>query len=386
MKRLPVPVRDILTDRVDDVAEARVLRGWRLKRDARHARTQQTVAVMAAAAAVVAVVVITRTPSVEGPLLRADGVVPRALAAEGDTATQVTMQDGSRLAVQRGSLVVTGNHARAFSTRLEGERAHFEITPGGPRRWSVLCESVLVEVTGTVFDVEREPGAVRISVTRGSVRVSGPRVPGSSRSLVAGTSLRVLLAEGPPPPAPEPPQRTLPPPAVSAHVPAPIARPRTPDATVLGWREFARQGDYARAYHELGADGIARVEPTLSADALLALADVARLSGHPTEAVSPLERVLREHAGDPVAPLAAFALGRLELDALRRPARAVDALSRALSLGVPRSLEDDVRARLVEACDAAGDRACVRREAEAYLQRFPDGRRAAMVRRAAEMP
>jgi transmembrane sensor len=107
---------------------------------------------------------------------------------------------------------------------------------------------------------------------------------------------------------------------------------------------------------------------------LLVLADVARLSGHAAEAVAPLERILRDFPGNPQAPLAALALGRLELDTLDRPAKAAGALNRALSLGVPLSLREDVRTRLVEAYARAGNRAEARAAAAAYLREYPDGR------------
>jgi DNA-directed RNA polymerase specialized sigma24 family protein len=108
---------------------------------------------------------------------------------------------------------------------------------------------------------------------------------------------------------------------------------------------------------------------------LLVLADIARLSGHPAEAVIPLERILRDFPGDSQAPLAALALGRLELDTLDRPAKAATALTRALSLGVPRTLRQDVRTRLVEAYARAGNRTAARAAAAAaYLREYPDGR------------
>ena len=107
---------------------------------------------------------------------------------------------------------------------------------------------------------------------------------------------------------------------------------------------------------------------------LLVLADVARLSGHATEAIAPLERILREFPRDPQAPLAALALGRLELDTLDRPAKAATALNLALSLGVPHSLREDVRTRLVEAYARAGNRAAARAAGAAYLREYPDGR------------
>jgi transmembrane sensor len=107
---------------------------------------------------------------------------------------------------------------------------------------------------------------------------------------------------------------------------------------------------------------------------LLVLADVARLSGHPADAVAPLERILNDFSADPQAPLAAFAVGRLELDALGRPVRAAAALNRALALGLPQSLREDVRARLVEAYLRMGNRAAARAAADAYEREFPAGR------------
>jgi len=55
------------------------------------------------------------------------------------------------------------------------------------------------------------------------------------------------------------------------------------------------------------------------------------------------------HEDDPRAGLAAFTLGRLELDRLGRPADAVTDLERALALGLPRGLVADARQRLDEA-------------------------------------
>ena len=65
--------------------------------------------------------------------------------------------------------------------------------------------------------------------------------------------------------------------------------------------------------------GLTREASGASVDDLLMLADVARLSAHGADAVAPLSRVVTDHAGDASAPLAAFTLGRLELDSLGRP-------------------------------------------------------------------
>jgi transmembrane sensor len=111
-------------------------------------------------------------------------------------------------------------------------------------------------------------------------------------------------------------------------------------------------------------------------DDLLALADVARLSGHPAEAVLPLERILVEFARDAQAPLAAFALGRLQLDSLGHAQAAVSAFRKALDLGIPRSLREDIRARLVEAYARSGDAGAAQRAADTYFDEFPNGRHA----------
>jgi transmembrane sensor len=386
MSELPLPIRTLL-DAPDQMAVERVLCGWRARCAARRRNVAVAAGALVAAAAAVVVLAVRRTED-GGPLLLADRRLPQVVAS----GAVAHMLDRSSVAVHGGRVVVVANGARVFSTRVEGGRARFSVTPGGPRRWRVTCDGVVVEVTGTVFEVEREPTAVRVAVERGSVKVSSYRLP-APRSLGAGQWLRVSLVDSNTTPV----LPVVPALSVSRDVPtagpavAPIAPwgQRTARSIVsagTSWREHARRGDYDNAWRALGEGGVARVERTSTAAELLELADVARLSGHPLEAVSPLERVLRDHPRDAAAPLAAFALGRLELDALGRPDRAVAALERALALGVPRSLEDDVWARLVEALARAGRRDAMRGAAEEYLRRFPEGRRAAAVRRRLEAP
>jgi transmembrane sensor len=125
-----------------------------------------------------------------------------------------------------------------------------------------------------------------------------------------------------------------------------------------------------------------RDAPVEDADALMARADQARLGGRPAEAASLLERAMARE-GDPAAGVAAFTLGRLELDVLSRPARAASAFTRALALPLPPRLREDAAARLVEAHVAAGDREAARAAAAEYLARYPEGRHAARVRSSA---
>jgi len=115
------------------------------------------------------------------------------------------------------------------------------------------------------------------------------------------------------------------------------------------WRELARSGHHREAFATLGTQGIRREVKRLGIADLFALADVARLSGHPAEAVAPLQRIVDGFATDRQSPLAAFALGRLQLDDLNQPRAAAASFSRALELGAPQSLRDAVRSRLAEA-------------------------------------
>jgi transmembrane sensor len=149
---------------------------------------------------------------------------------------------------------------------------------------------------------------------------------------------------------------------------------------VRSWREQAGRGEYDAAYEVIEAEpAVVRDVP---ADLLLA-ADVARLSGHPKEALRYLRELTRDHAADPRAPLAAFTAGRVLLSRLGRPDDAARAFADARALSPRGSLAEDAWAREVQALAAAGRAEDARRTAEAYLAAHPEGRRARTVRRAA---
>jgi transmembrane sensor len=249
----------------------------------------------------------------------------------------------------------------------------------------VECGLVTVEVVGTRFVVERGAGATRVSVERGVVLVRGERLRDRVRKLSAGESVEVTetASEGGVAPSVPEAQPEIPSPSsvpTLAAVPAAVASAQAP-RPASGWRSFAQRGDNAQAYATLGPAGIASATQVASVDELLALADVARLSGHPADAVAPLTRVVSEHANDPRTPLAAFTLGRVQLDAMGDPARAASAFAQAIALGLPQSLQEDAYARLVQARARAGDPAGARAAAQEYEQRFPAGKRLDEVRR-----
>jgi RNA polymerase sigma-70 factor (ECF subfamily) len=120
--------------------------------------------------------------------------------------------------------------------------------------------------------------------------------------------------------------------------------------------------------------GLAEIDRLLAT--LPSRSRIAWMLRHPMEAVDPLERLVAVYPSSSRASLAALTLGRIELT-LGRATKAGAAFERALALGVPAGLEEDVRARLVEAYVKTGNRDAAQGAARDYERRFPAGRRTA---------
>jgi transmembrane sensor len=374
VSKLSLPLKQGLREPADEAALSRIWQGI----DARFPRPRwrrriELVAAPLALAAVAAVVVFLRHDP--GPLRLTSGAAITAIDAPAAGAG-ISLSDGSYIALGGGArLEPLESSGSTFIAIVARGTASFDVRPGGPRRWQIECGLATVEVVGTHFDVERSAGRLRVAVARGQVLVRGERVPDRVRRLAAGEALEITDATAA---AAEP--------KAADHAEAGDSEPaaaapeldRAPaggsPAPASAWRDLARRGQHREAFAALGAQGLRREARRLGVTDLFALADVARLSGHPADAVAPLERIVTNFASDAQAPLAAFALGRLELDSLARPARAVAALNKALALGAPQSLREDVRARLVEAPVRANDQAAARSASDAYRREFPDGR------------
>lgn len=165
-------------------------------------------------------------------------------------------------------------------------------------------------------------------------------------------------------------------------LPRPIRRfgsRRTAQVAGGTWKALAHEGQFELAYE--AAERSRQAEVVDEPADLLLLADVARLSRHPQEAVEPLTKLLRSHGDDPRAPLAAFTLGRVQLDDLGRPRAAAESFRRAQELAPEGPMAQDALAREVEAWSRAGEGQRARARAEEYLRRYPDGRRLRSVRR-----
>jgi transmembrane sensor len=378
---LPLPVGRLLVDPVNERHVSRMWRNITAKRAATRGQAGLAlrwafVGVLFGTLVTLASVTLPRggpvaveAPAPAGPLRLADGSAFEVVDVAPSTSAFVRLADGSVIRVEpSGRIEPLASSATQFVLRLARGRAVFSVVPGGPRRWLVEAGIATIEVVGTEFSVSRSPDLVRVEVTHGIVLVRGDTLPDGVVRLVAAESVDVRPRETTAPRAPEPETRTPPERAPRGAAAAPR------------WRSALAGGSYGDAYATLGAAGLAgEAARSESVDDLFDLADVARLSGHPAEAVLPLKRLLSLHAGSSRAPIAALTLGRIELE-LRQPRDASAHLEQALRLGVPKGLEEDALVRLVQAYSEAGDRAASKRVGEDYERRFPDGRRSAEVR------
>jgi transmembrane sensor len=293
------------------------------------------------------------------------------------------LADGSRadMVGSQSMLEATHNAADRIELHLLAGRAHFDVVPNPRRSFVVAVPPYRVQVIGTVFDVERTRRDVSVTVTRGKVRVSGPR---GDVDLRVGESQRFDLGA-----ASVTPQHVDDTPAVSRPAaPQPATdesaasdepgdarrralRPRAGTAR-SGWRSLSQSGQYEAAFESLSRSGAA-VEDDPAA--LMDAADAARLSGHAETAAQYLGRVARSHSKSKVAPLAAFTLGRVYLEELGQPDRAAEAFALAQELAPVGSMAQDALAREVEALSKAGNAQQAFIRAQKYLSRYPNGRR-----------
>jgi transmembrane sensor len=165
-----------------------------------------------------------------------------------------------------------------------------------------------------------------------------------------------------------PQQAVAPAPAGAPFSLAPLVTAPSPGET---WRRFAAEGKNDQAYAVLGRAGIASESESAPVADLFALADVARLSGHPADAVDPLRRIVADHSNDSRAALAALTLGRVRLRSLAMPAAAAQSLEKAIALGVPVQLAEETHGLLIESLSRMGEREHARAEYERFRARFP---------------
>jgi transmembrane sensor len=299
---------------------------------------------------------------------------------------QVETQDGSRATrlSPETEIALLRDTRDDVALELVRGRGHFKVTPKPRRHYRVRAGQVEVQVLGTAFEVERLGPRTRVRVEHGVVRVRWnegesilrageqglfPREPAPASSL-GPTAARA------PEPAPTLPEPELEPDMAEVEPAlATAADLHEGKARHERWRVLARAGKHHEAFGSLGRRSVDDLA------GLLLAADAARLSGHPREAAHHLERLIERYPHSGPAHLAAFTLGRLALYELKQPALAARSFARAYALNAEGPLAQDALAREAEAYHRAGDAGRARNAAERYLQRYPNGARAAEVAR-----
>lgn len=281
---------------------------------------------------------------------------PRALA------------DGSHLKSYPGARVrILKNRPKRIAVAVDQGKAHFDVVHDEQRWFEVHFGNSTLTVLGTIFDVEHGPNSVTVSVSRGRVRVDGP----DGSAFVSAGQLQKFSLQGAPLEG-------------NGEVIEPVTREESANQDksphpYRQWRSYIAKGDYRGAYRAMRAARryiIASPHPAILLDA----ADTARLSGHPAEATEYLAKVTRQFPRSPMAPLAAFTLGRVCLDELGQPYRAAEAFALARRLAPQGSLAQDALAREVEALSKGGREHDAFLRAQEYLRRYPKGRRVQAVK------
>ena len=388
MSRLRYPLKDGLVDPASEEALARIWRGIDARQSARRPPGSRgnagwliTSVVMAAAVAVAVWAVPRRD---HGPLRFADGR-PLAVVDAPAAGAVVSISDGSIVDLAAGArLAPLESSGTSFVAVLERGSAHFEVRPGGPRRWQIECGLATVEVVGTGFDCARAPGRLRVAVEHGAVLVRGERVPDRARRLAAGDTLDVARGT-----------------ARTAGLADDADNNRCAARPVSGGRPGGGAGARAGAGGSRQCVGLAGAGAGRTSPRGVRLAGDTRDRARDAPArrrrsarcwptwrgcrVTPSRRWCRwsgSCAGSPAIRRRRWRRWHWAASSwmrLHRPADAAVALNRALALGVPASLREDVRARLVEAYARAENWPAARAAAAAYVREFPDGRYLSLV-------
>ncbi len=373
--------------------------------------------------AIAALLVVLRSGRPAPIALAGGGRLPDAWSADAEPVI-VAFDDGSRLHLAPHTIVkVRGGPSDRVGFALETGRATWDIRPRGPRAWVVDAGSIAVRVLGTSFSVGRDGVHVDVSVARGKVRVEGPHMSaelgagesvslgGREREHVEGPSLEESAVDGksnnPPSQPTEAPTRStsdLPdvpvatPPSTEAarSVPEFAPRPIAPKSPALGevpttpepppapgvGEAPSLSGDPPESGPRQSSADPAVVHPSADRTSvvgeLMANADDARRVGRVGEATRLLEAaVARQTSG---SALAAFTLGKMSLQEMENPGLAARWFEKSITMKLPEGLDEEARARLVEAYRASNQQESAERAAAEYLARYPTGRHTALVK------
>ena len=265
-------------------------------------------------------------PTQTGALLFDDGT---ELALSPPTALRILALDerGGRLVLEQGTLHASFRHR---------DRTYWSIEAGG----------VMVEVTGTRFDVSFDPAtqAFALQMQEGSVRVRGCGLP--ERAVSGTASVTASCAVPPPPPSPS---ASVSPSALVSPPPSPSVLPPPPDRSL----------------------------------SLLSRADNERRAANLPAARATLREVRARFPRGAGAPQAAFDLGVLAFDVDHDFASAARWFRVYLDEAPRGPLAREALGRVMEAESGGGDPAAASVTATRYLELYPGGPHASLAKRLA---
>jgi hypothetical protein len=279
---------------------------------------------------------------------------------------RVDFSEGSRMLLHQGA------RARVLETQPAGARVLLESgvadvsivhRTSRATRWRFEAGPFQVLVTGTRFELGWQPDAQSLSLTMksGSVQLSGGCLP-APRVVERGASVHISCASAP----------------VASEPAAASARDRDTGRQVVSPSPPARtplhEAKAAPLSFETGCETAGKAE-------LVAIANRERLAGHVPRARTALLALRKRFSGSNEAGTAAFTLGRMAFDQQGDYAEAARWFTAYLAEQPNGPLMGDASGRLLEARERQGDQPAARRDAEKYLQRFPDGPYAKRARR-----
>jgi transmembrane sensor len=322
-------------------------------------RLRFAIPTFALAVAATVVVVAGWTRHVSNPSIEVGDVGRDFESTDGEVA--LALPDGIKVDLDRRSQVRLESVApEEIRVALGKGSARFEVEPRHPRRFVVDADDVEVRVVGTRFRVTRierdtagDGARVEIAVERGIVEVRGHKGSGEPHRLRAGERFSLPALSEP----------------EEESVEESVASPSGDDEPDIApaRRTRARRVESAPPAAKLGTAG------AVSARTLLERAQVAWRADRMNEAAANYEEVLARHPTDARAGLAAFQLGRIQMDHLSDTAAATVSFAQALHLAPHAAFREDALARLAQANDRLGRAADCSRARDAYLHEYPNG-------------
>lgn len=301
-----------------------------------------------------------------------------------ESSRQLTLPDGSRVAVEQDALVdVLEGDVRAVRLRVRKGEVSFDVTHRPSRSlFEVEAGDVRVQVLGTRFTVARSQADRvdvkvndgKVLVTRGSgneakrwlvVKGQSWSTEGEGGRRVAHMNVREII-QHPPTPKAQATEHAPAKPAITAHAPmaphAPASAPASSGTAPGDTHEPAAPPDATTALSQ----------PSL-AQRLFDQAEKAQLAGEHAAAASLFDELRRDHRSDGRAAVAAFELGRLRADHLGDAIGALAAFEDALTLAPAGPFAQHAEARRVHMLEAMGAEALCKQARERYVARYPDG-------------